>query len=251
MTQKLPEQNDAISSDFQQSNDNSLINSNIAAISARISAAAQSNKRDPNNIQLLAVSKTKPVSDIISAYNAGQRSFGENYVQESVEKIQSLRDKKDICWHFIGPLQSNKSKFIAEYFDWMHSLDRLKIAKRLHEQRSAHQLPLKVCVQVNIDDETSKAGIAPSEVLDFVEQLQEYSRIQCRGLMTIPKAGVSDDERKQSFAKMQVLFAQCAERFEHFDTLSMGMSDDLDIAVQYGSTMVRVGTAIFGKRHRV
>jgi pyridoxal phosphate enzyme (YggS family) len=226
----------------------SLIATKIARINEQIKKAANASKRDSNFIQLLAVSKTKPVSDIVSAYKFGHRNFGENYVQEAVEKIQQMSDYSDIMWHFIGPLQSNKSKFIAEYFDWMHSLDRIKIAKRLNEQRSVHRTPLNICVQVNIDDEQSKAGIAPTEVVNFIEQLQPLDRIKCRGLMTIPKAGVSDTERKDSFASMQDLFSQCAQKFNTIDTLSMGMSDDLNIAVEYGSTMVRVGTAIFGKR---
>jgi pyridoxal phosphate enzyme (YggS family) len=221
---------------------------NIAHINEQIEQAAHAYKRDPSLIKLLAVSKTKPVPDIICAYESGQRHFGENYVQEAVEKIQQMTDYSDILWHFIGPLQSNKSKFIAEYFDWMHSLERIKIAKRLNEQRSVYQSPLNVCVQVNIDNEVNKAGIAAHEVLDFIEQLQALPRLKCRGLMTIPKAGASDTERKDSFTKMQALFAQCAETFDNIDTLSMGMSGDLEIAVEYGSTMVRIGTAIFGKR---
>ena len=225
-----------------------LIAANIARINEQIKQAAHACKRDSDHIQLLAVSKTKPVSDIISAYESGHRHFGENYVQEAVEKIQQMADYSDILWHFIGPLQSNKSKFIAQYFDWMHSLDRIKIAKRLHEQRSVHQSPLNICVQVNIDDEQNKAGVAPSEVHNFIEQLQSLNRITCRGLMTIPKAGVSDTERQHSFAKMQELFTTCTNTFDNIDTLSMGMSDDTNIAIQYGSTMVRVGTAIFGKR---
>ncbi|GAB56355.1 hypothetical protein GPUN_2240 [Glaciecola punicea ACAM 611] len=224
------------------------LTANFARINDQIKQAANANKRDPSHIKLLAVSKTKPVSDIVVAYAFGHRDFGENYVQEAVEKIQQMSSYSDILWHFVGPLQSNKSKLIAEYFDWMHSLDRIKIAKRLNEQRSAHQSPLNVCVQVNIDDEQSKAGIAPSEVINFIEQLQPLSRIKCRGLMTIPKADVSDTERRASFAKMQDLFSQCAQRFDNIDTLSMGMSDDLAIAIEYGSTMVRVGTALFGKR---
>jgi hypothetical protein len=224
------------------------IATNIARINEQIEQAARACKRDPNLIQLLAVSKTKPVSDIVSAYECGHRNFGENYVQEAVEKIQQMTDYSDILWHFIGPLQSNKSKFIAEYFDWMHSLDRIKIAKRLNEQRSVHQKPLNVCVQVNIDDESNKAGIAEVDVIDFITQLQGLSRLKCRGLMTIPKADVSDTEREDSFARMRELFEQCAQKFDNIDTLSMGMSDDLIIAVEYGSTMVRVGTAIFGKR---
>ncbi|MFW8590528.1 YggS family pyridoxal phosphate-dependent enzyme [Glaciecola sp. 2405UD65-10] len=228
---------------------NSNIASKLQAVNNNISASAAAYNRDVNSIQLLAVSKTKPVSDIVTAYEAQHRHFGENYVQEAVDKIQQLKDLSQLCWHFIGPLQSNKSKFIAEYFDWMHSLDRLKIAKRLNEQRSIHQKPLQVCVQVNIDDENSKAGIAPSEVLAFVEQLQSLEKIQCRGLMTIPKAGVSATEREASFAQMQQLFTQCQEKFPNFDTLSMGMSDDMDLAIKYGATIVRIGTGIFGSRN--
>jgi pyridoxal phosphate enzyme (YggS family) len=227
---------------------NNSIAANIAHINKQIEQAAHACKRDPNLIQLLAVSKTKPVSDIISAYECGHRSFGENYVQEAVDKIQMMTDYSDIVWHFIGPLQSNKSKFIAEYFDWMHSLERIKIAKRLNEQRSVYQLPLNVCVQVNIDEEQNKAGIAAQDVENFIEQLQGLSRLKCRGLMTIPKAGASDNERQDSFGKMQALFNKCAQSFDNIDTLSMGMSDDLNIAIECGSTMVRVGTAIFGKR---
>jgi len=220
----------------------------IAHINAQIKSAAKANNREPNLIKLLAVSKTKPVSDIVSAYETGHRNFGENYVQEAVEKIQQMTEYSDILWHFIGPLQSNKSKFIAEHFDWMHSIDRIKIARRLNEQRSVHQQPLNICVQINIDDEQSKSGIAPSQAVNFIQQLQEFDRIICRGLMTIPKAGVSETERRNSFAKMHDLYQQCAQKFSTIDTLSMGMSDDIEIAVEYGSTMVRVGTAIFGKR---
>lgn len=227
---------------------NNVICNNLLNVEKRINDAAHAAKREANLITLLAVSKTKPVSDIVTAYNYGHRHFGENYVQEAVEKIKALSDKNDILWHFIGPLQSNKSKFIAENFDWLHSLDRIKIAKRLNEQRTIYQDPLNVCVQVNIDDENNKAGIAVSEVNDFVASLQEYKRIRCRGLMTIPKAGANETDRRYSFAKMQELFVHCANKFEHFDTLSMGMSQDLELAVEHGATIIRVGTDIFGAR---
>jgi hypothetical protein len=227
---------------------NNQIAARIARINTQIAQAAKANNRDPKLIKLLAVSKTKPVSDIVSAYKTGHRDFGENYVQEALEKIQQMTEYSDVLWHFIGPLQSNKSKFIAEHFDWMHSLDRIKIAQRLNEQRSVHQKPLNVCVQINIDDEQSKAGISPNDALDFIQQLQKFDRLTCRGLMTIPKADVSISERKHSFAKMQRLYNQCAQKFSSIDTLSMGMSDDIEIAIEYGSTLVRVGTAIFGKR---
>lgn len=228
--------------------ESSFIAQNLDRLHAKITAAAERFNRDPHNIQLLAVSKTKPVSAIITAYNHGQRIFGENYVQEGVDKIAQLSANKDVLWHFIGPLQSNKSKFVAENFDWIHSVDRLKIAKRLHEQRSVYKTPLNICVQVNIDDEPNKAGIRAADTIDFVSSLTEFDRIKCRGLMTIPKANVNEQQRRESFAKMQSLFQQCSEKFDQFDTLSMGMSDDLELAIEYGSTMVRVGSAIFGAR---
>ncbi len=228
--------------------ESSFIAQNLDNLHAKITAAAKRFDRDPNNIQLLAVSKTKPVSAIITAYNHGQRIFGENYVQEGVEKINQLSAYENVLWHFIGPLQSNKSKFVAENFDWMHSIDRIKIAKRLHEQRSVYQAPLNICVQINVDNEENKAGIKTQDTIDFISALSEYGRIKCRGLMTIPRADANEQQRRESFAKMQSLFQQCSEKFDHFDTLSMGMSGDLELAIEYGSTMVRVGSAIFGSR---
>jgi pyridoxal phosphate enzyme (YggS family) len=221
---------------------------NLVRVRASITGAANSCARDPKDIHLLAVSKTKPVSDIVLAYEHGQREFGENYVQEGIEKIQQLSQYSDILWHFIGPLQSNKSKFIAEYFDWMHSVDRLKIAKRLNEQRGVYQKPLNICIQVNIDDENSKAGVAEHEVLSLLEQLQGLERLKCRGLMTIPKATDNPAEQSASFSKMHDLFKACQKVYPDFDTLSMGMSGDMDLAIEHGSTMVRVGTGIFGAR---
>jgi len=221
---------------------------NLIQVHASITGAAEACARDPNDIHLLAVSKTKPVSDILLAYENGQRDFGENYVQEGIEKIQQLSQYSDILWHFIGPLQSNKSKFVAEYFDWMHSVDRLKIAKRLNEQRGVYQSPLNICIQVNIDDEQSKAGVAEEEVLPLLEQLQKLERIKCRGLMTIPKATEDLAALRASFARMQALFEACQKIYPEFDTLSMGMSNDMALAIEYGSTMVRVGTGIFGTR---
>ncbi|WP_395344786.1 YggS family pyridoxal phosphate-dependent enzyme [Ningiella sp. W23] len=221
---------------------------NLMRVNQRIQDASAACNRDHNDIHLLAVSKTKPVSDVLLAYENGQRDFGENYVQEGVKKIQELAEFSDIVWHFIGPLQSNKSKFIAEYFDWMHSLDRFKIAKRLNDQRSAHQSPLNICIQVNIDNEETKAGVSEEDVEALIEQIQGLSRITCRGLMTIPKASDSKMQQRQSLEKMQDLFKRCQARFPDLDTLSMGMSNDLDLAIACGSTMVRVGTDIFGKR---
>lgn len=230
------------------------INENLKQVRASITSAATQCSRDPNGIHLLAVSKTKPVSDILQAYENGHREFGENYVQEGVEKIQQLAQYSDIVWHYIGPLQSNKSKFVAEYFDWMQSIDRFKIAKRLHEQRGVYQDPLNVCIQVNIDKEPNKAGVFEDEVVGLIEQIASLERIVCRGLMAIPKASSNEQEQRNSFDKMQRLFTYCQQQCQKtapkFDTLSMGMSSDMRLAIEYGSTMVRVGTDIFGARNK-
>ena len=226
----------------------------METIAERLKSAYQTIKqstldahRPPNSVKLLAVSKTKPVSDIVQAYDAGQRLFGENYVQEGVEKIQALKNYKDIEWHFIGPLQSNKSKPVAENFDWVQSVDRLKIAQRLNDQRSAHK-QLNVCIQVNVDNEASKAGLAVTEVLEFAALIATLPNLCLRGLMCIPKANASLKEQSQSFATMTTLLTQLTQRYPQVDTLSMGMSDDMALAIQHGSTMVRIGTAIFGRR---
>jgi hypothetical protein len=224
------------------------ISDNLKQVRASIVSAANQCSRDGNDIHLLAVSKTKPVSDILQAYESGHREFGENYVQEGVEKIQQLQQYSDIVWHYIGPLQSNKSKFVAEYFDWMQSIDRFKIAKRLNEQRGPYQKPLNVCIQVNIDEEANKAGVLEKDVLALIEQLTPLEKISCRGLMAIPKASSNEADQRTSFKKMQQLFIQCQKNFPEFDTLSMGMSNDMQLAIEYGSTMVRVGTGIFGSR---
>lgn len=230
--------------------DLSTIGQNLDRIKAQITQAATCSQRDHKNITLLAVSKTKPVSDIISAYQSGQRDFGENYVQEGVDKIHTLSDYSDILWHFIGPLQSNKSKIVAENFDWIHSIDRFKIAKRLNDQRPASMAPLNVCIQVNIDGDPNKSGVTPEQTGELLTQLQSLPRLKIRGLMAIPKADQSADDLKDSFAKMQVLFESFKTQYQAFDTLSMGMSGDLALAIAQGSTMVRVGTAIFGQRSK-
>lgn len=213
----------------------------------RISSTALKNKRAPNSVKLLAVSKTKPVSDIVLAYEAGQLSFGENYVQEGVEKIQHLQEFSDIEWHFIGPLQSNKTKQVAENFDWVQTIDRLKIARRLDAQRSAHK-KLNVLIQVNINAEQSKSGVAPSDVVQLAEQIAQLPNLTLRGLMAIPAAQQSEHELQQTFDKMNKLFAELSIIYNQIDTLSMGMSNDIEPAIAGGSTMVRIGTAIFGTR---
>ncbi|MDP5032887.1 MAG: YggS family pyridoxal phosphate-dependent enzyme [Paraglaciecola sp.] len=203
--------------------------------------------RPPNTVQLLAVSKTKPVSDIVQAYEAGQRLFGENYVQEGVEKVQALRALSDIEWHFIGPIQSNKTRLVAENFAWVHAIDRLKIAQRLNDQRSAHK-QLNVCIQVNIDDEASKSGVPIEEVKALAAAINPLPHLKLRGLMTIPKADASEVQQKHSFSAMQELFVEMHRLYPEIDTLSMGMSGDIKPAIAHGSTMVRIGTAIFGSR---
>lgn len=220
----------------------------IHQVKALIGKACEISERSPDSVHLLAVSKTKPDSDIRAAYQAGQRDFAENYVQEGVGKVQAMADLKDICWHFIGPLQSNKTKDVAENFAWMHSLDRLKIARRLNDQRDPNQPPLQVLIQVNIDDESSKAGIAVAEIKEFAAALEEYDQLTLRGLMSIPRADATPSEQAQSFTALQQAFRDLQAGYPQVDTLSLGMSNDLDPAIQHGSTMVRIGTAIFGKR---
>ena len=177
--------------------------------------------RPSNSVKLLAVSKTKPVSDIVQAYEAGQRLFGENYVQEGVEKIQALHTLDDIEWHFIGPLQSNKTRLVAEHFDWVQAIDRLKIAQRLNDQTSAHKT-LNVCIQVNIDDDDNKAGISKAELNDFAKAISELPNLTLRGLMTIPKANQSKAEQTASFAQMTALFEDLKKQYPTVDTLIHG-----------------------------
>ncbi|MFT6988908.1 MAG: pyridoxal phosphate enzyme (YggS family) [Paraglaciecola sp.] len=203
--------------------------------------------RPLNAVKLLAVSKTKPVSDIVLAYEAGQRLFGENYVQEGVEKIRGLHTLDDIEWHFIGPLQSNKTRPVAEHFDWVQTIDRLKIAQRLNSQVGPDKI-LNVCIQVNIDDDENKAGISADELDNFAKAIAELPNLCLRGLMTVPKANQSEAQQTASFAHMATLFEDLKKHYASVDTLSMGMSGDMQNAMNNGSTMVRVGTAIFGSR---
>ncbi|MGI2000046.1 YggS family pyridoxal phosphate-dependent enzyme [Shewanella frigidimarina] len=221
----------------------------ISIAQSRISQAAQKCSRSSGEINLLAVSKTKPISDIVAAYQAGQRLFGENYVQEGETKIDALQaDYPDIEWHFIGPLQSNKTKVVAEHFDWMHTLSRAKIAQRLHEQRPNDKSPLNVCIQVNISQEQSKSGVNPEDVATLALTIASLSNLKLRGLMAIPTA--TDDVQLQQleFSQLKQIFDQLKLQYPSVDTLSMGMSGDMDIAIANGSTMVRIGSAIFGER---
>ncbi len=223
---------------------------NLAQVRNKISAAATGCGRASEEVTLLAVSKTKPASAIAEAIDAGQRMFGENYVQEGVEKIRHFREKgtADLQWHFIGPLQSNKSRLVAEHFDWCHTVDRLRIASRLSEQRPAEMPPLNVLIQINISDENSKSGIALEALDQLADEVAALPGLKLRGLMAIP-APESDYDRQFAVARqMAVAFEALKTRFPTVDTLSLGMTDDMAAAIAAGSTMVRIGTAIFGAR---
>ncbi|HET8816367.1 MAG TPA: YggS family pyridoxal phosphate-dependent enzyme [Pseudidiomarina sp.] len=222
----------------------------LKEVRRQISAAANLANRNATDITLIAVSKTKPAAAIVEAYAAGQRHFGENYVQEAIDKVGELEPFDGLVWHFIGPLQSNKTNVIALTMDWVHSVDREKIARRLAQQRPAEKPPLNVLIQVNIDAEDTKSGVAPNEVNALANFIAEYPALKLRGLMAIPAAGARPNTRAQSFETMQGLFLDLQTQYPSIDTLSMGMSDDLDLAIEYGATMVRIGTAIFGARAR-
>ncbi|QXB47598.1 YggS family pyridoxal phosphate-dependent enzyme [Acinetobacter seifertii] len=211
----------------------------------QIKTACEHAQRAPETVQLLAVSKTHPSERLREMYAAGQRAFGENYLQEALDKIEALHDL-DIEWHFIGHVQRNKTKHLAEKFDWVHGVDRLIIAERLSNQRGDDQAPLNICLQVNIDEQDSKDGCAPEEVSELVAQISQLPKIKLRGLMVIPAP-----DNTAAFADAKKLFDEVKGQHAHaqdWDTLSMGMSGDLDAAIAAGSTMVRVGTALFGKR---
>lgn len=197
-----------------------------------------------NKPLLLAVSKTKPSSAIAAAYLAGQRHFGENYPQELAEKATALQQYRDIVWHFIGPLQSNKTKLVAEHAHWVHSIDRLKIAQRLAAQRPATMPALKVLLQINISNEASKAGIAATEMPALADEISQLGTLELKGLMAIPAPGQSET----AFAAMQALSIKLQKKYPNASELSMGMSDDWPQALRYGATMIRLGTAIFGAR---
>ncbi|MGB4468288.1 MAG: YggS family pyridoxal phosphate-dependent enzyme [Azovibrio sp.] len=233
----------------------SAIPAKLQAVRLAMKAAASRAGRDPDSVQLLAVSKTKPAADVLEAALAGQRDFGENYVQEGVDKIAALGPLLppgcSLVWHFIGPLQSNKTRPVAEHFDWVHSIDRLKVAQRLSGQRPAHLAPLQVCVQVNVSGEASKSGCAPAEVADLCRAVAALPRLRLRGLMTIPAPVDDFESQRRPLRQLRLLQADLVAQGLALDTLSMGMSHDLEAAIFEGSTLVRVGTAIFGARNTI
>ncbi|HUW39041.1 MAG TPA: YggS family pyridoxal phosphate-dependent enzyme [Rhodocyclaceae bacterium] len=223
------------------------ISANLQAVNARISAAARAAGRAPESVRLLAVSKAWPAARVREAAACGQRAFGENYLQESSAKIAELADL-DLEWHFIGPLQSNKTRAVAERFDWVHAIEREKIAARLSAQRPAGMPPLQVCLQVNVSGEAAKSGVAPAQVQTLARAVAVLPGLRLRGLMTIPEAEGDEALLRRRYALLRQLLQRLNGEGMALDTLSMGMSHDLEAAIAEGATIVRVGTAIFGAR---
>jgi pyridoxal phosphate enzyme (YggS family) len=224
------------------------IETNLQAVWQRIARACEHAGRPSDSVRLVAVSKTFSADAISAAARAGMRDFGENYVQEGVEKIAAL-STLGLTWHYIGPIQTNKTRAIAEHFDWVHSIDREKVALRLAEQRPASLAPLQICIQVNISGEASKAGVAPEDVAALAAKVAGLPRLKLRGLMAVPEPTADQALARQRFAQLRSIREELVRGGLELDTLSMGMSADLEAAIAEGATMVRVGTAIFGERH--
>ena len=221
----------------------------LQAVLARIATAARGCGRDPDSVRLVAVSKTFPPGALREAFAAGQRAFGESYLQEALEKMQALSDLP-LEWHFVGPIQSNKTRPIAEHFQWVQSVDRLKIAQRLNDARPLALPPLQVCIEVNITGEQTKSGVTPDRLVELASAVLALRRLQLRGLMTIPQPTSDPAAQRAQFRQLRQLRDRVADRGICLDTLSMGMSDDLEAAIAEGATIVRVGRAIFGERAR-
>lgn len=221
---------------------------NINQVTSRIRAAEKAAGRIPGIVQLIAVSKTRTANEVRNAVTAGAHNIGENYLQEALDKQAELQDE-NITWHFIGPIQSNKTSAIANHFDWVHSVDRLKIARRLNDQLEADKAPLNVCIQVNVSNEDTKSGISLEELPALAAQINALPNLTLRGLMAIPSPAQSESELAADFERMQQCLDSLNQSGLSLDTLSMGMSGDLETAVSAGSTMVRIGTAIFGPRN--
>jgi pyridoxal phosphate enzyme (YggS family) len=230
----------------------SIISVNLQAVEQTIDATIQATNRPRSSVQLLAVSKTFPFEAVLEAIETGQRAFGENYVQEGVDKIAAVAaavPNAQLEWHFIGPIQSNKTRPIAENFAWVHAIDRLKIAQRLSEQRPANLPPLNVCLQVNISGEASKSGVAPADLPELARQVATLPNLRLRGLMAIPEPESDAAKQHLPFARVRLLYEQLQRDGMDLDTLSMGMSGDLAAAIAEGATIVRIGSAIFGARN--
>ena len=223
------------------------ITANLDTIRRRIAISEQQYHRDPGSVRLLAVTKGRTVQEIRTALECGQLDFGENYLQEAVSKMPAL-DIPAINWHFIGPIQANKTRAIAEKFAWVHSLDRIKIARRLNDMRPDGQPGLNVCIELNLDNEASKSGITPAELNDFAAEIRTLSRLNLRGLMAMPEPCADFERQRYSFRRLYELYLQLKAESCPLDTLSMGTSNDMEAAIAEGATMVRIGTAIFGPR---
>lgn len=238
------------------SNDVSILTANILKALSHITQVEMTNGRKPGSVCLVAISKTKPLWMLEHAYALGLRHFGENYVQEAVEKIDALAELADISWHFVGALQSNKSQLVADRFAWVHTIDRVKIAQRLSQQRPAHMPALNVLIQINISDETTKGGILLKDLHHFAEKIIDLPNLCVRGLMAIPDKSLSQQETEDSYCLMQNSLTSLRQQFEnhpkchHLDSLSMGMSEDFPIAIGQGATMIRLGTTLFGAREK-
>ncbi|MEP1471272.1 MAG: YggS family pyridoxal phosphate-dependent enzyme [Halieaceae bacterium] len=227
--------------------DASALSNNIAKLRQRVRLSAEKSQRKECDIRILAASKTRDANTLKAASELGLRDFGENYLQEALVKIEQLQ-ALDICWHFIGPMQSNKTRPIAEHFDWVHSVDRAKIARRLSEQRPEGLKPLQVCLQVNVSNEASKSGVSLDELAPLVEAVAALPNIVLRGLMAIPEASDDTEVQRGAFRKLHTALLEMQALAPTMDTLSMGMSGDLEAAIAEGATMVRIGTDIFGPR---
>jgi pyridoxal phosphate enzyme (YggS family) len=226
-----------------------MIEHNLHEVRRRIDSACAAARRPEQCVTLLVVGQTFPAADLRTAFDAGARCFGENYVAEALDKIRALGDLRErIEWHLIGPLQANKTRAVAEHFDWVHSVDRLKIAQRLSEQRPAHLPPLQLCLQVNISGEASKSGLGVDEVPATAHAVAALPRVQLRGLMAIPAPAADPAAQRKPHARLRELLTQLQRQGLALDTLSMGMTGDLEAAIAEGSTLVRVGTAVFGAR---
>jgi PLP dependent protein len=225
-----------------------LPSKHLKKVNQRIKEAINQANRPANSVRLIAVSKTKSAADVEQVYDAGQYEFGENYLQEAIDKIATLQHLPHIKWHFIGAIQSNKTRPIAENFDWVHSVERLKIAKRLSEQRSNNQPPLNICLQVNISNEDNKAGISLANVPTLAREVSQLENIKLRGLMAIPLKTTDVSEQHHYFKQLKDCLEALNNEGLQLDTLSMGMSNDMEAAIDEGATMIRIGTAIFGER---
>lgn len=225
------------------------ISTNLQIIQAEINRLEKIYGRPPGSVQLLAVSKTKPIEDVDAAIKAGQRNFGENYLDDAIIKVEATKGTASV-WHFIGHIQSNKTKTIAENFDWIHTLDREKVAQRLSNQRPPDMPALNCCIQLNIDNETAKSGVSEHQLETLMNNIKDLPGLNIRGLMVIPSVRESLAEQREVFAKVRAIFINMKEKHPKFDTLSMGMSADMEAAIAEGATIVRIGTAIFGRRNQ-